>query len=92
VGRARLLITTAESGEQTTLTRPPKSREGSSVGKPVAIVIGNWKLLLAALANGFGRRANVVADDFVDRLTGRAEIKKVIHFRFRNFFDLTESR
>jgi hypothetical protein len=92
VGRACLSITTAESGEQTTLTRPLKSREGSSVGKPVAIVVGNWKLLLAPFANGFGRRANVVADDFVDRLTGRAEIKKVIHFRFQNFFDITESR
>jgi hypothetical protein len=54
--------------------------------------VGNWKLLLAPLANGFGRRANVVADDFVDRLTGRAEIKKAIHFRFQNFFDITASR
>lgn len=55
-----------------------KSRAGSPVGKPVAIV-SDRKFLLAALANGLGRRSNMVAVDFVDRLARRAEIEKVIH-------------
>jgi hypothetical protein len=48
------------------------------VRKPVAI-FGNWKILLAHVANRLGRWSNAVADDFVDRLAGRAEIEKVVH-------------
>ena len=48
------------------------------VRKPVAI-FGNWKILLAHVANRLGRWSNAVADDFVDCLAGRAEIEKVVH-------------
>jgi hypothetical protein len=48
------------------------------VGKPIAVV-SNRKVLLAALANGLGRRPNMVADDFVDRLAAWAKIEKVVH-------------
>jgi hypothetical protein len=68
----------AGGGEQTTLLHPLQSSLGSPVGKPLTI-LSNRKLLLAALANGLGRRPNMVADDFVDRLAGWAEIEKVIH-------------
>jgi hypothetical protein len=61
-----------------TLSRSFKSRECSSVGKPVAIV-GNWKVSLARRTNRLGGRSNPVADDFVDRLAGRTGIKEVVY-------------
>ena len=67
-----------EAASRQILLCPLQSRAGSPVGKPVAIV-SYRKLLLAALANGLGRRSNMVAVDFVDRLARRAEIEKVIH-------------
>ena len=67
----------AGSGEQRTLCCPLKSMH-PPVGKPVAIV-GNWQVLLAPVANWLGRRSNAMADDFINRLAGRAEIKKVAH-------------
>jgi hypothetical protein len=57
-----------------------KSRAGSPVGEPLAI-FGDRKILLAALANRLGRRANAMAEDFVDHFAGRAEIEKVVHYR-----------
>jgi len=63
---------------KTTLFHPLIARPGPPVGQPIAIV-SNRKLLLAALANRLGWWSNVVADDFVDRFAGWAEIEKVIH-------------
>ena len=53
-----------------------RARAHSLVGNPVAIV-GSRKISLAPVANRLGQRSNTVADDFVDRLAGRAEIEKV---------------
>jgi hypothetical protein len=57
-----------------------ESRTGSPEREPLAI-FGDRKVLPAALANRLGRRSNTMADDFVDRLAGRADIEKVIHYR-----------
>ena len=56
----------------------------SPVGKPVAIVVGDGQVLQAPVANWLGRRSNAMADDFVDRLAGRAETEKVVHRTYRN--------
>jgi hypothetical protein len=64
--------TGAGSGVQTTLCRPLKSTSHSSVGKPVAIVVGNRQVLPAPVANWLHRRSNTMADDFVNRLAGGA--------------------
>ena len=54
----------------------------SPVGKPV-VIVGNWQVLLAPVANWLGRRSNAMTDDFVDRLARRAGIKKVDHYTYR---------
>ena len=70
---------TREAGsEERALFCPFKARTGSPVGKPV-VTIGNGQGLPANLANWLGRRSNVVTDDFVDRLAGRAGIEEVRH-------------
>jgi hypothetical protein len=68
----------AGSGAQSTLFCPLKSRAHLPIGKPIAFV-SNWKVLLARPANRLSRWSNAVADDFVNRLAARAEIKKVGH-------------
>jgi hypothetical protein len=55
-----------------------KSGVRSPVDKP-ADILGNRKLLLACLANWLGRGSNAVARNFVDRLTGRTEVEKIVH-------------
>jgi hypothetical protein len=67
-----------ESGAQTTLFCPLKSRAHLPIGKPIAFV-SNRKVLLALPAKRLSRWSNAVADDFVNRLAARAEIKKVGH-------------
>ena len=57
---------------------PFKARTGSPIGKPV-VTIGDGLGLLAHLADWLGRRSNVVTDDFVDRLAGRAGMEEVYH-------------
>jgi hypothetical protein len=49
-----------------------------SIGKPV-IALGQWKRVLANVAKGLGWGSNMIADDFEDRLTGRAEVQNVRH-------------
>jgi hypothetical protein len=66
-----------EQREQTTLSCSLKSRQHSSVGKPV-VILGNRKGFLARLTNRLGRRANAVPDDFVNRFAGRTEIKVIV--------------
>jgi len=67
-----------ESGAQTTLFCPLKSRAHLPIGKPIAFV-SNRKVLLALPAKRLSRWSNAAADDFVNRLAARAEIKKVGH-------------
>src|SRR5215472_9187186 len=55
-------------------------KAGSPVGEPLA-VFSDRKILLAVLANWLCRWSNTMADDFVDRFAGRAEIEKVVHYR-----------
>ena len=57
---------------------PLKARTHFPIGKPIAFV-SSRKVLLAAPANRLSRWSNAVADDFVNRLAGRAEIEKVVH-------------
>ena len=66
-----------EHREQTTLSCPLKSRQGSSVGKP-NIILGNGEVFLARLTNRLGRRSNAVPDDFINRFAGRTEIKVIV--------------
>ena len=66
------------SGAQTRLLCPLKSRAHFPIGKPVAFV-SNRKVLLAHPANRLSSWSNAVADDFVNRLAGRAEIETVVH-------------
>jgi len=68
----------AGSDVQTTLFCALKSRARLPIGKPIAFV-SNRKVLLAPPANRLSRWSNAVADDFVNRLAGRAEIEKVFH-------------
>src|SRR5262249_25243655 len=72
------LTRAAGSGVQTTLFCALKSRARLPIGKPIAFV-SNRKVLLAPPANRLSRWSNAVADDFVNRLAARAEIKKVGH-------------
>jgi hypothetical protein len=72
------MATAPESASSRRLSRPLKSRARSPVGQPLAVV-SNRKVLLASLANGLSRRSNVMTDDFVNRLAGGAEKKKVVH-------------
>ena len=74
------LTAVAGSGKKRTLYCPLRSWARPPVGKPLAMV-SNRKVLLASLANWLGRRSNVVTDDFVDRVGGRAEKEKVVHCR-----------
>jgi hypothetical protein len=60
------------------LSCSPKSRPRSTVGQPVAFV-SNREILLATFANWLGGWSNVMADDFVERLTGRTEMENVAH-------------
>jgi len=57
------------------LFRLLNSRTDYPVGKPVA-AIGRRKRLLARLADRLGGWSNVVPDDFINRLAGRARIKR----------------
>ena len=66
-----------ERREQTTLSCSLKSRQRSSVGKPV-VILGNRKVLLARLTNWLGRRSNAVPDDFINRFAGRTAIKVIV--------------
>ena len=68
----------AGSDVQTTLFCALKSRARLPIGKPIAFV-SNRKVLLAPPANRLSRWSNAVADDFVNRLAARAEIKTVGH-------------
>ena len=68
----------AGSDVQTTLFCALKSRARLPIGKPIAFV-SNRKVLLAPPANRLSRWPNAVADDFVNRLAARAEIKTVGH-------------
>jgi hypothetical protein len=69
---------------QITLAGPLETMVRPSVGKPVA-VLGNWKLFLAALADCLGRRSDTVADDFVNRFTGRAALPRDLRVRRTRF-------
>ena len=68
----------AGSDVRTTLFCALKSRARLPIRKPIAFV-SNRKVLLAPPANRLSRWSNAVADDFVNRLAARAEIKTVGH-------------
>jgi hypothetical protein len=53
-------------------------RADEPISKPV-IAFGHWKRMLANVAKWLGRRSNMIADDFEDRLTVWAKVQNIRH-------------
>jgi hypothetical protein len=75
--QVNVCVVTPAASQSSPLSCSLKSRQRSSVGKPV-VILGNGEVFLARLTNRLGRRSNAVPDDFINRFAGRTEIKVIV--------------